>query len=130
MARRAAYDRVGPFDERFGFYADVDMWMRLAEEFSVAYVDRPLLTLPSRDVVPRLFTLARRDETRTLRRMFWEARMRHYRDQPLRRTLEAGRHGMFTVSSTVVERALATRRMLRGGAAQPSAPSKVSSRTS
>jgi glycosyltransferase involved in cell wall biosynthesis len=130
MARRAAYDAVGPFDERFGFYADVDMWMRLAERFSIAYVDDPLLTLPSRDVVPRLFTSARKDEIPTLRRMFWEARMRHYRDRPIRRALEAGRHGAFTVASTVAEGALATRRALHASARQPSAPKRTPSRAS
>jgi glycosyltransferase involved in cell wall biosynthesis len=130
MARRAAYDAVGPFDERFGFYADVDMWMRLAEHYSVAYVDKPLLTLPSRDAVPRLFSLARRDEVRNLRRMFWEARMRHYGDRPIRRALEAGRHVAFTAAATTIEGALAARRALRAPTPQPSAPRSISSRAS
>jgi hypothetical protein len=113
MARRSAYEAVGLFDERFGFYADVDMWMRLAEEFSVAYVDEPLIRLPSRDTVPRLFSLTPREEARTLRRMFWEARMRHYRHRPFRRVLEAGRHGSFAVGAVAVDRALRARRTLR-----------------
>ena len=112
MARRSAYEAVGLFDERFGFYADVDMWMRLAEGFSVAYVDEPLITLPSRETVPRLFSLAKGEEGRTLRQMFWEARMRHYRDRPIRRVLEAGRHGAFAVSASAVERGLHVRRKL------------------
>jgi glycosyltransferase involved in cell wall biosynthesis len=113
MARRSAYEAVGLFDERFGFYADVDMWMRLAEEFSVAYVDEPLIRLPSRDTVPQLFSLRPGEEARTLRRMFWEARMRHYRHRPFRQALEAGRHGAFTVCAVAVDRALGTRRKLR-----------------
>jgi glycosyltransferase involved in cell wall biosynthesis len=114
MARRSAYQAAGCFDGRFGFYADVDMWMRLAESSSVAYIDEPLLTLPSRDVVPRLFTLSRKDEVKTCRRIFWEARMRHYRDRPLRRAMEAGRHGAFAVASTALEGVLAARRSLVG----------------
>jgi glycosyltransferase involved in cell wall biosynthesis len=110
MARRRAYEAVGLFDERFGFHSDVDMWMRLAEDFCVAYVDEPLVTLPSRDVAPRLFSLRPGEEARTLRQMFWEARMRHYRDRPFRRALEAGRHGVFTAGSTAVEYALVARR--------------------
>jgi glycosyltransferase involved in cell wall biosynthesis len=113
MARRTAYDRAGPFDERFGFYADIDMWMRLAEDFCVAYVDEPLLTLPSRDAVPRLFSLAHKEEVRTCRRIFWEARMRHYRDRPLRRGIEVARHGAFTTASAGLEAALAARRRIR-----------------
>jgi glycosyltransferase involved in cell wall biosynthesis len=114
MARRSAYEAAGLFDERFGFYADVDMWMRLAEDSSVAYIDEPLLTLPSREVVPRLFTLSRKDEVKTCRQIFWEARMRHYRGRPLRRAMEAGRHGAFVVASTALEGVLAARRTLIG----------------
>jgi glycosyltransferase involved in cell wall biosynthesis len=112
MARRTAYEAVGLFDERFGFYADVDMWMRLAEEFPVAYVDEPLITLPSREAVPRLFSLTKSEEARTLRHMFWQARMRHYQDRPFRQALEAGRHGAFALSAMAAERALAARRRL------------------
>jgi glycosyltransferase involved in cell wall biosynthesis len=112
MARRSAYQTVGIFDERFGFYADVDMWMRLAEHFSVAYVDEPLLSLPSRQTVPHLFSVKARDERRTLRTMFWEARMRHYRERKLRRVFEAGRHGAFAAASTATDTALAMRRVL------------------
>jgi hypothetical protein len=113
MARRSAYEAVGFFDDRFGFYADVDMWMRLAEHFAVAYVDEPLLTLPSRDAVPRLFSLTPNEQARTLRQIFWEARMRHYRDRPFRRALEAGRHSAFTVGAIAVERALGARRKVQ-----------------
>jgi hypothetical protein len=113
MARRSAYEAVGPFDERFGFHADVDMWMHLAEDFCVAYVDEPLVTLPSRETVPPLYSLIPSEEARKLRRMFWEARMRHYRDHPFRRALEAGRHGVFTASAVAVEWGLLVRRIVR-----------------
>jgi glycosyltransferase involved in cell wall biosynthesis len=113
MARRSAYDRVGRFDERFGYYADVAMWMCLAEEFDVAYVNEPLLTLPSREVVPRLFSLSHREQTRTLHKIFWEARMRHYRGRPTRRGLEGVRHLAFVAGSGVVERALQAKRGFR-----------------
>jgi glycosyltransferase involved in cell wall biosynthesis len=112
MARRSAYEAVGPFDERFGFYADVDMWMRLAEQFPIAYVNEPLITLPSRDVAPRLFSIPPCEESRTVRQIFWEARMRHYRDRPFRRTLEVGRHAAFTASAVAADYALDVRRKL------------------
>jgi glycosyltransferase involved in cell wall biosynthesis len=112
MARRDKYQAVGFFAERFGFQSDVDMWMRLAEDSCVAYVDEPLITLPSRDAAPRLVSLASTEEARKVRRMFWEARMRHYRDRPFRRVLEASRHGFFAVNAIAVERALAARRRM------------------
>jgi hypothetical protein len=113
MARRSSYQAVGFFAERFGFQSDVDMWMRLAEDSCVAYVDEPLITLPSRDAAPRLVSLKSTEEARKVRKMFWEARMRHYRDRPFRRAFEAGRHAVFAVRAIAVERALTARRSLR-----------------
>lgn len=49
MARRACYDAVGPFDPRFGFISDVDMWMRLAARYDVAYVAAPLIKVTPRE---------------------------------------------------------------------------------
>lgn len=45
MGRRAAYEAVGWFDERFSFIADVAMWIRLNLRYPVAYVQRPLISL-------------------------------------------------------------------------------------
>jgi hypothetical protein len=45
MARRSAYDRLLPFDARFGFVSDVDMWMRMCLEHDIAYVNEPLIFL-------------------------------------------------------------------------------------
>jgi glycosyltransferase involved in cell wall biosynthesis len=45
LARREAYEQVGWFDSTFGEFSDVDMWMRIAREFDVAYVNDPLMEL-------------------------------------------------------------------------------------
>jgi glycosyltransferase involved in cell wall biosynthesis len=97
MVRREAYDKVGLFDPRFGFWSDVDMWMRLCDVFDVAYVDEPLISLPSRATLPRQKGTDRREEQRTLERMFWAARMRHYADNGPRRALEVVKHAAFIV---------------------------------
>jgi hypothetical protein len=52
MVRKSVYDALGLFDPRYGFIADVDMWFRIAENYDVAYVDRPLIALPSQHAVP------------------------------------------------------------------------------
>ena len=93
MGRRAFYEEVGLFDSRFGFLSDVDMWLRLAESHEVAYVPEPLITLPSREAVPRMVKVLKQDAIAG--RMLWEARMRHYRQQPVRRVLEGSKHGIF-----------------------------------
>ncbi len=110
MARRAAYDETGLFQDRFGFYSDVDMWLRLAEIYEVAYVDLPLIRLPSRAVVPRLFSLPVAEERRLIRRVFWEARLRHYRERPFRCVVELGRHGVFAAINEGLEVVLLLRR--------------------
>ena len=45
MARRQVYDKLGLFDLQFGNFSDVDMWLRIARDYDVAYVDEPLMDL-------------------------------------------------------------------------------------
>ncbi len=49
MLRKEVLERFGHFDPRFGNYADVDLWLRVAREFDVAYINEPLITLMPRD---------------------------------------------------------------------------------
>ena len=43
MVRKSVYDALLPFRDRFRNWADVDMWMRIALNHDVAYVDLPLI---------------------------------------------------------------------------------------
>jgi glycosyltransferase involved in cell wall biosynthesis len=49
MARREVYEQLGWFDSQFGNFSDVDMWLRIAREYDVAYVNEPLMDLMPRD---------------------------------------------------------------------------------
>jgi glycosyltransferase involved in cell wall biosynthesis len=49
MVRRAVYETLGFFDLQFGNYSDVDMWLRIAKEFDIAYIDEPLIDLMPTD---------------------------------------------------------------------------------
>lgn len=49
MARRDVYEHLGWFNPEFGNFSDVDMWLRIAREFDVAYINEPLMTLMPRD---------------------------------------------------------------------------------
>jgi glycosyltransferase involved in cell wall biosynthesis len=113
MARRKAYMEAGLFDSRFSFYADVDMWMRLAERYEVAYVKEPLIRIVDHALLPRQFELPHED--RLLQQMFWEARMRHYRSRPLRRLVEAGRHAGFVAANQAWLLMLRGNRLIRRG---------------
>lgn len=49
MARREIYETLGWFDPQFGNFSDVDMWLRIALHYDVAYVDEPLIDLMPKD---------------------------------------------------------------------------------
>ena len=50
MVRRSRVLEVGPFDPRLPTLADVDMWLRLASRYDVAYVAEPLYSIAAREV--------------------------------------------------------------------------------
>jgi glycosyltransferase involved in cell wall biosynthesis len=111
MARRSAYLEAGLFDPRFGCVADVDMWMRLAENHEVAYIGEPLIRLAAPEALPSNWVVS----AGVVRAIFWESRRRHYRKRPLRMMAELGRHLAFSMASRVylgacrVKLAIATR---------------------
>jgi glycosyltransferase involved in cell wall biosynthesis len=93
MARRCVYEKLLPFDARFGFVSDVDMWMRVCLEHDIAYVNEPLILL---DHSP--------SDQRTLGTYNWQwlewARQIHlanidrfFADDPERRRRELRAHG-------------------------------------
>jgi glycosyltransferase involved in cell wall biosynthesis len=94
MARRSAYDRLLPFDNRFGFISDVDMWMRMCLHYDVAYVRKPLIKLDddhspakwgSRGIFNwRALDLSRKIQEASIHRFFG--------DQPKRLRAELQRH--------------------------------------
>lgn len=49
MVRRSAHETHGLYEPRFGFFADVDLWIRLARFGDVAYESRPLIRVRTRE---------------------------------------------------------------------------------
>ena len=98
MFRKSKYLAAGGLDIRFSPVADVDLYMRLAETNCAAYVPEALIGLASREAVPKLF----RHPQRLVRRAFREARLRHYRDRPLRLRAEMLRHWTFAAVDVAV----------------------------
>ncbi|HLI62411.1 MAG TPA: glycosyltransferase family 2 protein [Terriglobales bacterium] len=82
MARRSVYLEMGLFDERYSFWADMDMWCRVTERYDVAYVNEPLILLPHRLAMPHLFQEKMLTAHKTIFRIHWNARVRHYRGRP------------------------------------------------
>jgi glycosyltransferase involved in cell wall biosynthesis len=99
MLRKSKYLAAGGLDIRFWFFADAELYLRLAETNCVAYIPEPLIGLASRETVPKLF---RPPPKQLARQLFREARMRHYRGRPLRLIAEMLRHWTFVAVDVVV----------------------------
>ncbi|MBA7575915.1 hypothetical protein ES708_17751 [subsurface metagenome] len=66
MARSAVYKKLLPFDNKFGFISDVDMWMRICLDHDVAYIKEPLVFLDNTPTQERSFSW---DRLETIRKM-------------------------------------------------------------
>jgi hypothetical protein len=110
MMRRSVYDAVGGLDRQFGPFADVDLRLRIAESYSVGYVEEALIALPSREALPRLFQLKPGEEEGIVERIFLEARRRHFASRPVRRAAELVRHSLFVACSRAFQLVLRARR--------------------
>ena len=66
MVRREVYDRLLPFDSRYGFISDVDMWMRVCLRYDIAYVRRPLILLDHTPTATRGWVWRHKDATRSI----------------------------------------------------------------
>lgn len=99
MARRSALLGEGGFAERFGPWTDVDMWLRLAETYDVAYVPKALISLPTRDALPHEFSMPEKDERHIVQRIFLDARKRHYENRPLLKAIELTRHRLLVAAT-------------------------------
>jgi glycosyltransferase involved in cell wall biosynthesis len=85
MGRRSIYERLGWFDGRYRFWADIDMWFRIAESCDVAHVPELLIDLPAREKMPRLFAKGIGGSlvgNATVFRIYWRAKCRHFRRRP------------------------------------------------
>jgi len=122
MARRSVYERMGLFEERLSFWADIDMWFRIAEEYDVAHVPEPLIFLPHRATMPHLFSEKNLRAHWMMFRIHWAARSRHYPDRPWKRL--AAHASMLFWFVTVRARKL-RRRFGRAKPAGPSAPGEA-----
>lgn len=50
MVRKSAYEKVGNYyDEKYGWYCDLDLWLRLMLEFDFVYLNEVLFTFTGRE---------------------------------------------------------------------------------
>lgn len=97
IIRRSALETVSFPNADFRHVADVDLWLRLAERLDVAYIDMPLASLVSRTSAPQDWGVSAKAKRRLVRKIFRDARNRHWRSERLRRVVEIIRHEVFSV---------------------------------
>ncbi len=113
MIRKAALDGLGNFQECFGFWSDVEMWLRLSEKYHVGYVDEPLISVANPEVYPHLFDDRASRREKALERMFREARLEHYRGKPIKLAVEMMRHFAYAAASRTYESGCSAKRRVR-----------------
>ncbi len=91
MARRGVYEALGYFDPSYSFWADFDMWFRIAESHDIAFVPELLIDLPSKAIMPHLFTQGASTAHAKMFRAYWEARRRHFKNRPAKLAAELGK---------------------------------------
>ncbi len=82
MVRRRVLREMNLLNSRYGFWADMDLYFRIAEKYDVVFVPEPLIDLPHRQVLPHLFRSDALTVHFTIFKIYWEARIRHYRKRP------------------------------------------------
>lgn len=92
MARRSAYEKLLPFDARFGFVSDVDMWMRVCLEHDIAYVNEPLIELDHTPTVQRTLGSYNWQWLELVRQIHLANIDRFFADDPERRRRELRMH--------------------------------------
>ena len=55
MARRETYNKYGPFNEKYGFISDVEMWLRICSKEQFAYINEHLIDLVPREKTHRYY---------------------------------------------------------------------------
>lgn len=96
MVRKSALENAGNPDARFGFYADVDLWMRLLHQYDAYYCKNILINRPEKTAVPRLFEDSMVRTYFLMRKMHFENRIRHFKKSPLRLALEMPRFAWYS----------------------------------
>jgi glycosyltransferase involved in cell wall biosynthesis len=96
MVRRSVVEEAGYLNPRYGFYADVDLWMTLLHHWDAFYVADPLVRIQPRDVQPHLFSYDPWALAEMMHEMFWSHRVREFADKRwAARLVEMFRHSIF-----------------------------------
>ena len=98
MVRRSAYQELGLFCEDYRFFSDIEFWIRLAMHYDVCYIPEPLIHLPSRKVLPRLFKNDLWKDEWLVQQIFYECRRKVYSKEPLKLLFEIFKHNLFRVA--------------------------------
>ena len=83
MVKKELIEQAGFLKKRYGFYADVDLWMDILHSHDAYYCFKTLITGPSKTLQPRLFDDNLIKEFLYLFRMQIAHRKKAFKSQPL-----------------------------------------------
>lgn len=92
MIRRSCLMENGLLQNRYGYFADVELWMRLCMHHDVCYVSDPLMSLSS---APSHFERALWPTEWLVQSIFFDCRQRAFSHRPWRARFEILRHHTF-----------------------------------
>jgi len=94
MVRKQLVEEYDFLKEKYGFYADVDLWMKLLQSHDAYYCSDVLITGPSKKIQPRLFDDNLIKVFVKLFNMHLEHRKLTYKRQPIRMISELSIFGV------------------------------------
>ncbi|MBK7937528.1 MAG: glycosyltransferase family 2 protein [Lewinellaceae bacterium] len=84
MVRKSVLEDLNYLDGRFGFYADVDLWMRILQKNDAYYCREILISRPDKTSVPRLFSDTMVKTYFLMRKTHFENRVARFGRKPVR----------------------------------------------
>lgn len=92
IIRRKVFDKVGLFDPLYGFFADVEFWMRVCENYDVVCIDKILIKV---SVLPSQFERSLWPTEYLIQKIFLQCRKRHFHSNRIAGLIELSRHYVY-----------------------------------
>lgn len=97
MVRKDVLLEEGLFNSKYGFYSDVDMWLRLCEKSYIAYINEPLIYIRDKKVAPHLFDDNIKTVHQIVQSIFLASRIRYLRKSKIKGSYEVLKHFCFNI---------------------------------
>ena len=101
MVRKDSLLGEGLFDNEYGFYSDVDMWLKLCEKNNIAYIKEPLVYIRNKKSAPHLFDDDIEITQKIIQSIFLASRVRYIKRYLIRGIAEIAKHYCFKLYTSM-----------------------------